>query len=74
MRPRSVEQAEDRIGWDRSVRPRSVEEVEDRIGWDGSVRQRPGTETQIGAKRGRFGAENREVVRKDIPQGIYFGS
>ena len=34
---------------------------------------RPSTETQIGAKEGRFFVENREVVSEDIPQGIYFG-
>ena len=45
-----------------------------RIGSDRSVRPNAQTDTQTGAKEGRFGAENREAIRKDILQGIDFGS
>ena len=50
------------IGRGRLRKPRTV-----------SVSQRMGTETQIGAKKGRFGAENRDAIMQDIPRGIYFG-
>ena len=60
----SAEQAEDHIGWDRSVRPRSVEQAEDRIGWDRSVRTRPSTDTQTGTKERRFGAETGRPLGK----------
>ena len=43
---------------------RQAEKAEDRIGWDRSVRPRTSTETQIGSKEGRFGAETGRPLGK----------
>ena len=52
---------------------RLAEEAEDRIGWDRLVRPSTSTETQIGAKERRFGAETGRPLGRYSVRNI-FGS